>query len=610
MPAIKGISKTSLWGTWKIVRAELRNASVRDVIDFVDYDVDPDKWIKRLLEQISSGRYEPSTPTRFTLGKSNGFSRTMTQPAIPDLVLYRTIVDSIYRRALRREHKHVYFKRERLQRAQSVAQQQAAQQLGWATHYRMGSQRSFYNWLRYAQYRKYLLLQSVHPYLVVTDVTNFFDSILHSHIEEALRGLAVVPRMVGLLFFLLERLSIRQDYGSSHGISLPVDEFDCSRTLAHMTLFGHDDAMVSLVGTDNYVRWMDDQNLGVSSKANGLRALAEVGKSLARLHLSPNAKKSRILNLSEARRHFHLDLNAMLDKGDIQAKSVITGRQRRALSKTVRKIWARAQVHEGVGEFDKVMKRLYRLAGIARLRFLRRRASRDVLSNPGLVERVADYMRCSGSALEYFSWSETLMQKQEQIYPDVNVALVEGMLRLEPDRFSAKRIRMLAAASLSSHTSFPGTHECRALAPLLILRFGDRRSLPLLGRCLNDEKSAVASTLQRAAAVVYSSYPGKEFGVVRRSASRLLRNHLADVVKLIERIRSYHEVPDRYKSRLQPRFDGVAGTKYVDMRALLTVRLLHLSKSPRVVAWVASWRASTLSEAISAFDKRLVKKLI
>ena len=50
--------------------------------------------------------------------------------------------------------------------------------------------------------------------------------------------------------------------------------------------------MVALVGEDNYVRWMDDQNFGVSSTAEGLRVLSEVGKSLASLHLSANAKKT------------------------------------------------------------------------------------------------------------------------------------------------------------------------------------------------------------------------------------------------------------------------------------------------------------------------------
>ncbi len=610
MAAIKGISKTSLWGTWKIVRADLRNATMRDVIDFVDYDVDPDKWIRTLLLQISRGRYEPAAPFRFTIGKSNGFSRTMTQPAIPDLVLYRTIVDEIYRKALKREHKHVYFKRERLHHAQRAAQQQAVQQINWATQYRMTSQRSFFNWLRFAQYRKYLLLQATHPYLVVTDITNFFDSLLHSHVEEAIRGLPVAPRMIGLLFFLLERLSIRQDYGSSHGISLPVDEFDCSRTLAHLTLFSHDDAMVTRVGEDNYVRWMDDQNLGVSSKAAGLKVLSSVGGSLARLHLSPNSKKSRILTLSEARRHFHLDLNEMLDKAEDAAKKAKTRKQRVHLSKQLRQIWARAQPHDGTGEFDKVLRRLYLLAGFARLRFLRRRALQDVLTDPGLADRVCDYIRCSGSILEYINWANAVMNKEEQIHPDVDVALTEGLLRLEPNKFEARRIRQLATEFLAGKSTIAGAAECKALAPLLILRFGDGRSLPILKKCFDDEKAVVSAPLLRAAAVVYASYGEKEFAGIRRSASRLLRNHLADVVKLIERIRTYTDVPLRYKGRLKARYDSVAKILYVDMRALLTARLLRLAKAPRVIRWVSDWKASILTQAISAYDRAILNRLL
>src|SRR5205823_1292691 len=89
----------------------VHEALVRDVVDYVDNDVDPDKWINSLLMQVASGRYEPMTPTRFTLGKSLGFSRTMTLPAVPDLVLYRTIVDYVYGKAGRKEHAHVYFRR-------------------------------------------------------------------------------------------------------------------------------------------------------------------------------------------------------------------------------------------------------------------------------------------------------------------------------------------------------------------------------------------------------------------------------------------------------------------------------------------------------------------
>lgn len=447
--SIPGVTKTSLWQTWKLVRREVRRSSIRDVVDFLDYDVDPNVWIGTLLKQLKSGRYEPATPTRFTLGKSSGFSRVMTLPSIPDLVLYRTIVDFVYERARHKECKHAYFRRPLLQRAQRLAVAEAAERMEDVAQYGTLSERAFYNWLRYNQYRKYLLLAHIYPCLVVTDISNFFDSILHSHVEEALRGLRIPARMTGLLFFLLERLSVRQDYAGSHGISLPVDEFDCSRTLAHLVLFPHDERMVSAVGEEAYVRWMDDQNLGVRTRAEGLRVLGEVGRSLARSHLTPNPKKSKILALTQARRHFHLDLNALLDDAEkvLEEKKGIRYR-RRKVQRICNQVWSRAQRHEGVGEFEKVLKRLYRLAGFCRARFLRPRAKADALCNPGLSERICDYMRASGTEVEYLRFIESILSDQEQVYEDVSVVAVESLLRLRPGSYAASRIRKLASQLL------------------------------------------------------------------------------------------------------------------------------------------------------------------
>ena len=474
----------------------------------------------------------------------------------------------------------------------------------------MTSQRSFLNWLRFAQYRKHLLLDVVHPYFVTTDITNFFDSILYSHLEEALRGLAVAPRMLGLLFFLLERLSPRLDYTISHAISLPVDEFDCSRTLAHLLLFTHDDSMVEIVGEDNYVRWMDDQNFGVESTAAGLQVLSAVGYSLARLHLSANSKKSKILSLSQARRHFHLDINELLDRAEATEKVARTHKQRRALSKQIVNVWRRAQPHDNVGEFDKVLRRIYRLAGSSRLRFLRRRATIDLLSNPSLADRVCDYMRCSSTVDEYLYWAEAVMANPEQIYPDVNVQIIESLLRIEANAAQAKRLRRLAKTLLTGKTKILGSSDCKAIAPLLILRFGDRRSLPLLMRCFGEQRQTQERNVLRSGAIVYSSYGTSDFSQVRRAASRLLRNHLADVVRLVDKVRAYTDVPPRYKARLDPRYDSVARAKYVDMRALLTVRLLQLSRAPKVKTWITTWKQKVKAERISTYDRDLIDRLI
>ena len=104
---IKGITRTALWRAWKAVRRELKKVPHRDVTDYLEYDLDPDVWVNRLLQQISDGRYEPTTPMRYTLAKSKGFSRLMTRPHIPDVVLYRAIADYLYGKAKRSQVKRV-----------------------------------------------------------------------------------------------------------------------------------------------------------------------------------------------------------------------------------------------------------------------------------------------------------------------------------------------------------------------------------------------------------------------------------------------------------------------------------------------------------------------
>jgi len=594
------------------VRKELKHSSIRDVVDFLDYDVNPNVWINRLVKSIKQGTYEPDLPRRFSLGKSKGFSRTMTLPAVPDLVLYRALVDCIFEKAKRREHRHVYFLRGQVTAIRQQVQQESftSDQLSLPL-YRAASQRSFLNWLKYDQYRKYLIFKKVHPFFVVADVSNFFDSILHSHVAEALHGLPIPTRTVGLLFFLLERLSIRQEYTGSHGISLPVDEFDCSRTLAHMVLFPHDDEMVKLVGEENYVRWMDDQNMGVPSRGKGLQVLSEVGRSLSRLHLSPNAQKSKVLSLSEARRHFHLDLNKLLDHAEALAKQISSGAAaKRALRKNVTELWRKAKAYEGHGEFVKVLKRLYRLAGLAGARQLRHRAIHDVLTDPSLVERICDYMRCTGTVEEYLSFATALIAHPEQVYADVNVAVVESFLRLEPSRKDIPPLRHLGVRLLRREISLPGRDDCAVLAPLLLLRFGDRRSLPLLKRMLDDPDRVVSAGVVRSCAIVYASFGNECFKAARKSASRLLRNHLSQTVRFLEEIRRYDSVPNAYKARLYAATDSVAGRRFLDMRIILMSRLLLLNRSKNVRAWIEDWKKQMLRSGSSSFDQKLVKRLL
>jgi hypothetical protein len=109
---------------------------------------------------------------------------------------------------------------------------------------------------------------------------------------------------------------------------------------------------------------------------------------------------------------------------------------------------------------------------------------------------------------------------------------------------------------------------------------------------------------------VYASRSEAATRQVREVASTVLRNHLSQLVRLIEEIQTYEIVPERYKSRMSVSMDSVAGKKFVDMRVILTARLLLLSPNSAIYDWVADWRAKTLASCISDFDRRLLRRLV
>ena len=380
------------------------------------------------------------------------------------------------------------------------------------------------------------------------------------------------------------------------------------RSLTHIVLFPHDRRLAELVSEKAYVRWMDDQAFGVGSFAHGLNILKGCSQSLARLHLTPNTAKSKVLSFSQASRHFHLDVNAELDKIELLPRD--TAIERRLIRRKVGGIWRQSRQfeHDG-GEWGKVLKRFYRLAGIGGARFLRHRAMRDVLQEPTLAVRVSDYMRVTGDARQYIDFVSRLWGHEEQIYPDVNRALTEGLLRVEARGEDAYNCRVLASRLLAKRHEFPGWESCAEIVPLLILRFGDRRSLPHLRKIVRSLSDSTNPTIGKAVAVVYASYGVEEYKEVVRAASTLRNNYLSQFLRMLDVTLNYNTVPERFKIRREPVYDAVAGLSRIDMRKLLVLRLLRLNRNRSVTKWIDDTRRWMRNQNISSFDKTLVRKM-
>ena len=585
----------------------VRESSIRDVVDYLEYDIDPDVWIRRILRHIQSGSYEPASPLRFPVAKSNGFTRTMTLPTIPDLCLYRALVDNFYRRLRRYEVKHAYFERWALDAAQKKAAAEAKAEMQAEPGYPPTARQQYLAWLKFDEYRRQLIIDKEHQFIVTTDVTNYFDTILHSRLAESLHRAGAHPATVGLLFFLLERLSIRREHTESPRIGLPVDQFDCSRKLAHLFLFSHDRRMTEAVTEDAYVRWMDDQIIGVETRAAGLRAVGALSASLARLYLTANSAKTRILTIKEAKKHFHLSANAALRKID---EGLLAKQGKVNLTSAFQRAWKRAVKARDYGEWEKILKWAYRIAARLNVKDFRTDAMDDVLAHPQLALRIADYMRATGSSAQFVDFAEQLWQHGEQVYPDVNITLFESFLRLEPLPKTQSRIRKIARDALRTKTKFASLYATSAIAPLVILRFGDARSLPLLASTFTNNPDELPPQTVRAAAIVYASFGPKQFAFVKRAASRILRHTLTDLVRFLDAVASYRDVPDRFKARINTRFDAITARTYFDMRSVVALRLLALSNAPRVQQWVAATKAALLKERLTAYDKRLIARLV
>jgi hypothetical protein len=374
-----------------------------------------------------------------------------------------------------------------------------------------------------------------------------------------------------------------------------------------MTLFPHDERITQVVGEDAYVRWMDDQNIGVRSRAEGFRVLNSVGDSLRRLHLTANAGKSAILSLVEAKKHFHFETNRCLDTIDTMLYA--THQDRKALCQAITTAWAAAQVLEDVGEWQKVLKRFYRYAARARSKLFVHRARGDVKVFPDLIDRVCDYIRYVSSPSDAVSFVESLLGDPEQVYPDVNYQLLESLLKIEPPSDVAKRLRELAQKILNEEINFPGLKECKVLAPLLLLRYGDKRNMRGMAGKLTREAEHLPSDVTRSLCAVVSSCGTQGFAVVERTASRLLRNHLSEFVKLVTRIREIKVVPGRFKNRIKASRDSITGAKFIDMRSILAARILGLGGHKLVHDWLLAIKTGLLSDNLSTFDRTLIHRL-
>jgi len=214
--------------TSKTIRKEIRLIRGRDVVDWIDWFVSLEDSLPVLTSEILNGSYAPSTPTRCELAKSHGSFRVITSFNMRDAIVYRHICDEALDRAMPSKVAGAFFSRRH-------APTPAGKTL---TPEKEDEYQSFFDvWMQFNQYRSRTMLGEIYQVLVVTDITNYFDSIQHDLLVEYLSPLKLPRKAMGLLGRLLEAFKPCAGHSPNPRVGLPVDELDCSRELAHLFLF-------------------------------------------------------------------------------------------------------------------------------------------------------------------------------------------------------------------------------------------------------------------------------------------------------------------------------------------------------------------------------------
>ena len=183
------------------------------------------------------------------------------------------------------------------------------------------------------------------------------------------------------------------------------------------------------------------------------------------------------------------------------------------------------------------------------------------------------------------------------------------MLKLSPEPATAKRLQRLGSQILDQRLRFPGDADARALAPLLVPRFGDGRNVRALFHRLQRQAEMLPQNATRSLCAVVGGCERAGFEVVQQTASRLLRNHLSEFVKLVIRVREFDAVPGRFKARVALSRDSITGAVFVDMRAILSARILGLCARKSVCGWLADTKKNIKAAGISPFEVALVDRL-
>lgn len=582
--------------TWRALRDDLRHEWGRDCIDFLDIDMGRERWIQRIRNRLLTGTYRPKSPSRREEAKASGHSRVLTVPAIDDLLVYRHICDYVHRLARERQPPGTYFSR----RHQREPVGKRIDNLSDSDYL------SFFEiWLRYHNYRKYIGLSGLFKYMVLADISNFFDSIQHPLLMEYLGPLGLPREALGVLGQLLQALRPETGHSPSPAVGIPVDSYDCSRMLANFFLFEHDNRLTAQVPSESYARFMDDQAIGVPSETRARQVIRLIQDSLSQQRLALNAAKTRVFNQAQLVEHFWLDENDAIDAIELLLGGPPAGPQ---VSAAFNPVWGVLTTKDRQGQWIKVAKRLYRAAAVAGIDTITlENCKRDLVDGPLLAEHIFRYLLTRNRYTDYIELFEWLLGSGDSIYEDVEEKWFESLLFVCPPDPMRSSLSALAEEFCRGAARGTGRAGPRVPAALLLYWLGQLNAPIVLESILRGDPMADGNRQRTVAAILCALQPA-QLDQWLSLAAREPASQVSHLIEWLARLKTGERfvIPNPLITRRRPLSVGRA---IYDARALLRIELLTASTRPDIRKAIQSDLAKARARALTTCEHLILERV-
>lgn len=441
---------------WKdYVRPGLRDQEILDLHDYNDIHWNKSDVFDALRTNILSGQYAAARSIPVQVEKRLGVNRTLVIPTAADAVVLQCLVEHLLPKAVSRQpSKNAFFSR---------SHRAALPKIRFDKDYIW-----FSRWIEFSKLRFELANQF--PFVVTTDISNYFDNIDYTHLRHLISELDGVEEVVmDLIFLIIDAISWRPDYLPSPNRSLPQVNFDAPRLLSHVYLFEIDYFLKERSG-NHFVRWVDDITASAKSQTDAKLILRDLDQILMTRGLRLNAGKTYVLSAAEAHKFFWSKANRLLDEETRKAKNFASQPGRLAtLRRRVEKSFDAHLKANRFGHWTKITRRylglLTRLGSPHGVDF----AAKALTEMPDMRDTIWRYFSALGPSAKLIRILSDYVMSDHALDDSsiFNVASTVVSWEVSPNSSAHKRLRALA---LSIYTKRHGGRlDFRFLASLWIL---------------------------------------------------------------------------------------------------------------------------------------------